>query len=151
MKSISFRSLFFFALLLIAGITALIGVPASERVAMHAIDVAAAQMNQPYSVPDALERQMPAEDNHRAVVFALVLLLALVFAVMGLLGLYFGAPFLKNARGFVREFRRGRAAPARPPGAAAARPALPWGSPPPVVPALPAPPPEGAEDGVAWL
>lgn len=151
MKSISFRSLFFFALLLIVGIAALIGVPASERVAMHAIDVAAAQMNQPYSVPDALARQMPAEDGHRAAVFALVMVLALVFAVMGLFALYFGAPFLKNARGFVREFRRGRTAPTRSPGAAATRPALPWGSPSPAVPALPAPPPEGAEDGIAWL
>ena len=125
-------------------------IDAGERVTTYAIDTAAAQINQPYSVPDALERQMPAEPNHRAVVFALALLLALVAAVLALAFLYFGSPFLKNLRGLAREFRR-RPAVARPAGRSAPSPALPWARQPPV-PALPAPAEApDAEDGIAWL
>lgn len=150
MKSISWGILLLLIIAMIALINGGDAISAGERVANHAIDTAAAQINQPYSVPDALERQMPAEPNHRAVVFALALLLALVAAVLALAFLYFGSPFLKNLRGLAREFRR-RPAAARPPGRSAPSPALPWTRRPPV-PALSAPAEApDAEDGIAWL
>lgn len=150
MKSISWGILLLLIIAMIALINGGDAISAGERVANRAINTTAAQLNQPYSVPDALERQMPAEPNHRAVVFALALLLALVAAVLALAFLYFGTPFLKNLRGLAREFRR-RPAAARPAGRPSLTPALPRGRQPPV-PALPAPAEApDIEDGIAWL
>lgn len=135
MKSI--RSPLLIVILIAAGIFAVSAAAGMERVSMHAIDVAAEQMRQPYSVPDALERQLPAGEkgNSRALAFALVMLLALAFSVVGLLALYFGAPFLKQARGLARDARRRPSAPSRLP-LPRALPALPQPDP---APALPAP------------
>lgn len=120
-------------------------IDAGERVATYAIDTTAAQLNQPYSIPDALERQAPPE-SARAWVFIAVLLLALIVSVIGLFALYLGAPFLKNARALVREWTRGhRPAPSRP---LPALPRLERPAPPAALPATATPPDTGE---VQWL
>lgn len=137
------------ALIITAGTFALVSgryaIDAGERVAVYVADTAAAQLNQPYSIPDALERGAPPE-NTRAWVFIAVLLMALILCVIGLFALYLGTPFLKNARALVREWTRShRPASARP------LPALPRLERPTPPPALPASSTRADTGDVQWL